>query len=496
MRPVETLLLIANLLTFFVLAVPLPRAMRWMRYWAPIALVIAVAQVLVEGPRWQMVPAYALTGLFLLAWLLRNTGPLPRPVGQILNHRVAVGVAVVLSVLGLATSIALPIVLPVFRFPHPGGPYEIGTLNYHWVDRGRPEIFTTDPNARRELMVQIWYPAKGKPSAPRAPYVQNADALARALAQVKNWPEFTFAQLKYVTTNAIASASVADDKPNYPVLIFLEGASGFRQMNTFQVEELVSHGYIVAAIDQPGTAASVVFPDGHETTGLPLDQMKLLIRQSYSPADKAPTLNGRTFEHGIVTYLAQDVSFTLNQLTTLNLADSNGILTGRLDLRRVGTLGVSLGGIVGGEACRLEPRLRACLLMDARMPTEVVRSGLQQPTMWITRDAKTMQLEGWPQMEIDEHQGTMRAAFESLHGDGYFVQVPGMFHVNLTDVPYWSTLFSLLGVTGPIDRQRAHSIVNAYSAAFFDRHLLGQPGVLLNGPTEQYPEVLLETRRP
>ena len=200
MRPVETLLLLANLLTFFVVAVPLPGAVRWMRYSAPIALVIAVAQVLVEGARWQMAPAYLLTGLFLLVWLLRNTLALHRPVGGILNHRVAAGVAVVLCVLGLVTSITLPMVLPVFRFPHPGGPYDIGTLNYHWVDTGRPEIFTTDPNARRELMVQIWYPAKGKPSAPRAPYVQNADALARALAQVKDWPEFTFAHLKYVET--------------------------------------------------------------------------------------------------------------------------------------------------------------------------------------------------------------------------------------------------------------------------------------------------------
>ena len=90
----------------------------------------------------------------------------------------------------------------------------------------------------------------------------------------------------------------------------------------------------------------------------------------------------------------------------------------------------------------------------------------------------------------------MRAAFNSLRGDRYFVQVPGMFHANLTDVPYWSPLFSWFGVTGPIDGQRAHRIVNAYSLGFFDRHLEGQPGVLLNGPTEQYPEVRFETHRP
>jgi hypothetical protein len=51
MRPVETLLLFANLLTFFVLAVPRLRAMRWTRYLALITLLIAGAQALVEGPR-------------------------------------------------------------------------------------------------------------------------------------------------------------------------------------------------------------------------------------------------------------------------------------------------------------------------------------------------------------------------------------------------------------------------------------------------------------
>lgn len=496
MRPIETLLSFTNLLTLCVLAIPLPRALLWMRYVAPIALLIAVAQVLVEGLRWQMVPAYALAGLFFLVWLLQNFVSLDVLTGQILTNRFVVSLSVGLGVLGLVVSIVLPIVLPVFRFPHPTGPYEIGTLTYYWVDTGRPEIFTTDPNTRRELMVQIWYPAKGTPSSPRAPYVQDADALAPALARLIHFPEFTLEHFKFVTSNAFPSASAADDKTNYPVLIFLEGANGFRQMNTFQVEELVSHGYIVAAIDQPYTAASVVFPDGHHAIGLSLDQMKPLIRQSYSPSDRAPILNDRTFEDGIITYLVQDVSFTLNQLTLLNQADSNGILTGRLDLQQVGTLGISLGGIVGGEACRLEPRLRACLVMDAPMPTDVVQAGLQQPTMWITRDAKTMQLEGWQQIDIDEHQTTMRAAFESLRGDGYFVQITRMFHVNLTDIPYWSPLFPWLGVTGPIDGRRAHSIVNAYSLAFFDKHLTNSPAMLLDGSPAQYPEVIFETRRP
>jgi hypothetical protein len=501
MRPIETVLLLANLLAFIVLAVPLPRAVSWMRHSAPITLAIAIAQVLVEGPRWQMVPAYALAGLFFVVWLVQNIAPTGGPAGQGRTNRFATGLAVGLGVLGLSISIVLPIMIPVFRFPHPSGPYEIGTLTYHWVDADRPEVFTDDSDDRRELMVQVWYPAKGDSSSPRTPWVQDADALAADLARVFHLPGFTFGHLKYITSDAISSAPVADDEPSYPVLIFLEGVTGFRQMNTFQVEELVSHGYIVAAIDQPYTAGYVVFPDGRQVDGLTRDELAPLIRQGYSPVERAPRLNGRAFEDGIIPYLTQDAIFTLDRLAALNQADPNSILTGRLDLQRAGIFGVSLGGIVVGEACRVETRLRACLVMDAPMPTDVVEEGLHQPTMWITRDADTMRLErrkagGWSEVDIYEHQTTMRAVFESLPGDGYFVQVPGMFHLNLTDIPLLTLLAPRLGLSGPIGAQRAHSIINAYSLAFFDRHLKSQPATRFDGPTKQYPEVHFETRRP
>src|SRR5215208_2821055 len=75
---------------------------------APIALPIAVAQVLVEGPRWQMVPAYALTGLFFLIWLLQNIAPAGKLAGHRRTNRLAIGLAVGVGVLGLAISIVLP----------------------------------------------------------------------------------------------------------------------------------------------------------------------------------------------------------------------------------------------------------------------------------------------------------------------------------------------------------------------------------------------------
>ena len=412
--------------------------------------------------------------------------------------RIALG----LSIVGLVIAGALSIVMPVFRFPHPTGPYAIGTLTYHWIDTSRADIFTVDPNARRELMVQVWYPANADSASPHAPYLQDADAVMAAFARIHDKPRFLFSQFKYVTTNALTTARVADGQANYPILIFLEGATGFRQMSTFQVEELTSHGYIVVAVDQPGAAANVVFPDGHEVVGTPALQLQALIRPSYMPNAKAPLLQGRTLEtSSIVSFLTQDVSFALDQLALLNRADPDHTLTGRLDLRRVGTFGVSLGGIVAGEACLREPRVRACLMMDAPMTANVVRAGLSKPSMWITRDAASMRLErqrsgGWSEVEIEAHLTSMRAVYKSLPEAGYFVQVPGMFHSNLMDVPNWTPLAPWLNLTGPIDGQRAHSIINAYSLAFFKLHLISIPEKLLDAPTDQYPEVLFESHQP
>jgi hypothetical protein len=90
MRPIEILQSVANVLTFFALAIPRLHAARWTGYVAPIALLLAIAQVLIEGPRWQMAPAYVLTGLFFLLKLLGAIAP----AGGLAPNRLSISMAV------------------------------------------------------------------------------------------------------------------------------------------------------------------------------------------------------------------------------------------------------------------------------------------------------------------------------------------------------------------------------------------------------------------
>jgi hypothetical protein len=495
MRPIEVILSAANLLAFLSLVIPTPPTLHWIRYAAPLALLTVLVQIVGEGTRWQMFPAYGLALIFGLIWF---AGSVLHAAPQL--SRVIMAGGIVLGGLGTIIAIGLPLALPVFHFPRPSGPYAIGTLTYHWVDDSRPEHFTADPNDRRAIMAQVWYPARAMPDTPRAPYLPDAERVTPIMARVTKLPSFLFSHFKYVTTNAVESAPFAATG-RFPVLIFLSGLNGFRQVNTFQIEALVSQGYIVVGLDQPGAVAMVSLPDGRQITGLFRDEIQPLIEQSVEPQSPAPTLLGTPLPEGIIPYFAADVPFALDQLAALDQADPQDILTGRLDLERAGVFGVSLGGINAAEACLNDARLKACLIMDVFMSANVVREGLRQPALWITRDAETMRLErersgGWTEKDIAQHQTTMRAVYERLDGAGYYVQVPLMFHLNLTDFPYWSPLWGAIGMIGPLDYQRVFDIINAYSVAFFDKHLKGIDVPLLDGPSTAYPEVQFETRQP
>ena len=74
----------------------------------------------------------------------------------------------------------------------------------------------------------------------------------------------------------------------------------------------------------------------------------------------------RTFNEA-TTIRAKDVSFVLNELQRLNAKDPQGLLTGHLDLSRVGIFSHSLGANTAVKAMRLDRRLKAGIHLAGRM---------------------------------------------------------------------------------------------------------------------------------
>lgn len=362
MRSGELIVVVVNALGIVLATIFSTRWRRALRFGAIVPPVVCLAQIGVEGARWQMVPAYVLS-LVVAAMMLSPAG----------RHRIRLMAGALLTVL-LTVAIALPVVLPVFRFPDPDGPYGIGTVTYHWTDTSRDEVFLETP-APRELMVQVWYPAtKPVSSSARSYYVDDAAAFSAAETSVLaasggvHLPRFFFDHFGDVTTNASPEApAAAGDR--FPVLLYATGLDGFRQANTAQVEYLVSRGYVVVGVDQPYTSAASRFPDGRIVSGLSKPVLQPLIDQSIEPVSPPPTLHGVAQPDGIIPYLADDFRFTLDRLVDVD--SSAPILAGRLDLSRVGMFGVSLGAMVTAQACHTDPRISACLMMDAAMPAPV-----------------------------------------------------------------------------------------------------------------------------
>lgn len=499
MRLLELVMIIAICLTACSLLIPQLRSLEKLKFLTPVAACIVLLQILFEGYRWQMLPAYLLALLLLLGWSCRFFKLhmyLPRPVVICLG---------IVGFFALLLTISLSTLMPVFSFPKPTGPYHVGTDTYQWEDKDRREILSPEPDDNREILAQIWYPTKST-SGPQHPYLDDAHAMfssvSQGLSQVTdgqtNLPNFLFDHLQYVKTNAFTNAPVTDDQSTYPVLLYLSGLGGFRSANMIQIQELVSHGYIVLGIEQPYVSANVRLRDGRTATMIPRASIEPFIQKSINPNVTVPSLNGTSLPDGIIPYLAEDVPFALSQLEQLK-STARDPLAQRFDLTKIGVFGISLGANVSAEACGKNPNISACLMIDSPMPADVVESGLTQSSMWLTRSAEDMRLErmksgGWSEESIGQTLGTMKSVFNKQKpGSGYYVSIDGMFHVNFTDAPSWSPVSSQLGLSGAIGTQRGHTIVNEYSLSFFDKTLKNQNPVLLSKQSP-FPEVKMDER--
>lgn len=382
--------------------------------------------------------------------------------------------AVVVGAIVVAATLWL-IIFPSPSFPAPSGPYSVGTRLYEMTDASRPEPFTPAAGDRRHLTIRVWYPSSD--AGDRLPYIERPEVLA-ALASRLHVPPLLLGRLQNAPTHS--SKGAEPQSGPFPVLFNPTGFSGFHTANLFWIEELVSQGYVVVTIDQPGTSAAAEVEDGSI-----LPMIDKAVFDGYMPlalsqiTDPAPVLNGVPLPGGIIPFLAEDLSFVLDRLS-----DIDPELNTVLDLDRVGVFGISLGGYAGPEACRLDDRFKACLAVDAGKTALVAENGLSQPVMMISRDADVMRQErgragGWPEDAIEHTIGDQRALFANNRGDAYLVTMNGMFHVNWTDAPLWSPLVRWLGLAGPIEPYLGFAATNACSVAFFDRYLKSKPSTEL-----------------
>jgi len=425
-----------------------------------------VIHLLFEGYRWQMLPIYA-TSVGLVVANLRAR----RNVEKRLKRA-----GLILALVGLILGTALLLLLPVPRFPRPDGPYAIGTVTYHWIDSNRQETYGDAPGGPRELMAQVWYPAEPSGGRPER-WLAGGVTASRAMAAWSRFPRSLIDQTALAYTHAYEGAPISDHQDVYPVIVYVHGWGGFRNINPDQIEALVSHGYVVVSADHTYGALLTVFPDGRLA---PNDRRALQGDGSERDGVRAATAL-------VQTYTA-DARFVLDQVAQLNAADPAGRFTGRLDVEHVGLFGHSTGGGAVVLLCVEDARCQAALGMDTwieRVADDVIARGLTQPLLMVNSAA-------WSNGR-DNHI-RQRQLYKGMRNTAYFLTIADTSHFDFVAVPAISPLAPLLGVKGPLPARRVMEINTTYLVAFFDKHLRGEAVSLLDGPSPAYPEVQFEKR--
>ncbi|USB33559.1 dienelactone hydrolase [Paenibacillus sp. YPG26] len=461
-----------------------------------LALLVLVIHWAVEGYRIQLFFPYAMTIVSAAVAgysCIRRTGPAKAP-------RFLLGSAYAAIAVMLVVTAGLMYAFPVFKLPEPTGKFKVGTQAFHFVDPNRKETFGESRQGKRELMVQVWYPAQAG-TGRHAPFIPDTRIL-RDMASAYGLPGFTFQHLKYVSSHAYSEAAVSSAQTSYPLILGNPGNGSSRFLHTSQAEYLASHGYIVAVIDHTYNTFATEFPDGRITTNT-TDEL-------FSPGDDYRT--GRDNRDKLGQVLTDDVSFVLDQFELIQSGNIPSLLQGRMDLRHIGVFGHSIGGAAAYDAA-YDPRITAGIDLDGGLYRLRDREALRKPFLFITSDSyfdrlkRVLDNRDYTDAELkrmgstreweDQVTEDKRLELERMRGTadegGQVLYLDDTEHLNFTDVQFVSPVFKLLGITGEIAPGRANSIIHAYMLDFFDMYLKNQGGILMKGPDHRYPEVKFAT---
>ncbi|MFF0740813.1 alpha/beta hydrolase family protein [Streptomyces sp. NPDC004111] len=339
------------------------------------------------------------------------------------------------------------------RLPEPTGAFAVGKQVFHLVDTGRSDPWEPAAGAR-ELMVSVHYPARPGTGSGPAPYLGEREA--EALVEGINRPDFPAATVSGARTNSRTDARPLDGR--HPLVVLSPGFTLHRGTLTVLAEELASRGYVVALVDHAYESFGTTFPGDRTLPCTACDGR----------------ITGRVPEGR-----AADVSFLLDRLLggegELGRAFGN-----RVDARRIGMAGHSIGGNSAAVAMARDPRIKAGANLDGGFFDDLPGAGM---------DGRPFLLLGTDATHRPDGGGKWREAWGRMDGWKRWLTVAGTGHFSFNDVPVLGGQAGVVDPGAPLSGKRSGEITVTYTGAFFDRHLRGMRAPVLDGPTADNPEV-------
>jgi predicted dienelactone hydrolase len=374
--------------------------------------------------------------------------------------------------------------------PSPTGDFHVGRLSLDLIDPNRQELYSDDPDDRRELVLWVWYPASSDSAAKRAEYLP------------PEWTpvtEFLGLDVAGSRAHAVADAPLADERASYPVLIL--SPSGFPPLLLAAIaEELASSGYVVVGVNHTYETAVTVFTDGRT---VPMNPAALGGALGPQVGPHEPVFRQRAT---VCRYKAADLRSVADHLELLQ-PNPTGLSRERLDLTRLGALGHSFGGNAALEWCRADPRCRAAANLDGAIWTEIGSMGLQRPALQLLAQHPEFALSSAQALEAgmttdaawyEAEKALTFGGWRTIHDRGrpaVTVQIAGATHMSFMDVAFLplrdeSPVKGILAATS-IDPGRMWRITCDMLQGFFAQYLDGGGSPDLDSLTADYPEITL-----
>lgn len=323
----------------------------------------------------------------------------------------------------------------------PDGPYRVGVFSRLLTDASRTNRYVP---TNRSFMASVWYPA---------------GALAGSLPAIHSdaklyIPGCINASARGLRSHALPGAPLAAAEPKYPLVIYAHGHWGTRTDNTRKVENLVSYGFIVLALDHINCCATV-FPDGKLLYGM-----------------DAPNIGTNDpITMSIATNRAEDVYFVLDEVARWDSEDA--LLKGRLDLEHIGIFGHSFGGGTSAAACAQEPRIQAGLSLDGGFVFFPIPA-FDRPFLILGG--------GDGDQFMAPYRNAYRNLFDQLTSDAYWVHIQNSAHSDFTDTPWFDSPTSTT-------LMRRALVQDRYVVSFFRKYLRSEDDHFLDAAPATWPEV-------
>jgi dienelactone hydrolase len=412
---------------------------------------VLVAQIVLEGWRWQILPAYAAAILVAAAPALLGQGALALFASAISGFGL------------LALSVGCCLVFPYLQPRTPDGSFAAGVTRIP-VEIARPAA--DEPyELKVQPQVELWYPAE----SPGRWQPMAAAIEARASKGFRALPP----------APAPMDVPVAQTGQKFPVVVYFDGWPEDKTQNVNLILELVSRGFAVASVTYRGIDRPLV---------------------DYS--SEAAFQQSVQLDHARTRAHARDAVAILDALAVLDAREGSRFMR-RLDTQHASTLGFSFGGGVAGQATRLDPRIRAGVNMDGRHYADALEHGVEKPYLFICEelivpsqtDLESPEPSIRYEARLDRNDYARLDANQKANG-GIRVTIPGMAHMNFTDVPLRSPL-SRFASGGKLDARRAQDIVRTFVVEFLLRYgVTGQPPAFDAAPWPRFPEARLQTWPP